>query len=217
MYVAAPTALLQQNRALWQSRARQGLPSRLASSGLSRGGGMRITVTTLRRLGLMGLLSVAVRRGGRLTLRGGRPGSPVDRLAGLRQRLSRRRSARPSRCRSTTTQPSRATTPLALARFPATDAEHRIGTVFVNPGGPGGSGVGLVLDGFGEYLRDNLGGRFDVVGFDPRGIGASDPLALLRQRGRPDPVPLGGAAVPVRADASTGRSTTISPRSPAGA
>ena len=36
--------------------------------------------------------------------------------------------------------------------------------------------MGFVLNGFGEYLRDNLGGRFDVVGFDPRGIGASDPL-----------------------------------------
>jgi pimeloyl-ACP methyl ester carboxylesterase len=73
-------------------------------------------------------------------------------------------------------QPSQATTPLALARIPATDAEHKIGTVFVNPGGPGGSGVGFVLDGFGEFLRDNLGGRFDVVGFDPRGVGASAPL-----------------------------------------
>ena len=36
--------------------------------------------------------------------------------------------------------------------------------------------MGFVLDGFGESLHDNLGGRFDVVGFDPRGIGASDPL-----------------------------------------
>ena len=48
--------------------------------------------------------------------------------------------------------------------------------VFVNPGGPGGSGVGLVLGGFGEFLGDHLDGRFDVVGFDPRGVGASDPL-----------------------------------------
>ena len=36
--------------------------------------------------------------------------------------------------------------------------------------------MNFVLDGFGEELRENLGGRFDVVGFDPRGIGASDPL-----------------------------------------
>ena len=68
------------------------------------------------------------------------------------------------------------TTEIALARVPASDAAHRIGSVFVNPGGPGGSGVGLVLDGFGQFLHDNLDGRFDVVGFDPRGVGASDPI-----------------------------------------
>ena len=73
-------------------------------------------------------------------------------------------------------RPSHGTTELALARFPATDTEHRIGTVFVNPGGPGGSGVSMVLSGFGEFLGAQLDGRFDVVGFDPRGVGASDPL-----------------------------------------
>ena len=36
--------------------------------------------------------------------------------------------------------------------IPATDTANRIGSVFVNPGGPGGSGVGFVLDGFGEFL-----------------------------------------------------------------
>ena len=68
------------------------------------------------------------------------------------------------------------TTEIALARVPASDPSDRIGSVFVNPGGPGGSGVGLVLGGFGQELHDNLGGRFDVVGFDPRGVGASDPI-----------------------------------------
>ncbi|MGZ5400226.1 MAG: alpha/beta hydrolase [Nocardioides sp.] len=73
-------------------------------------------------------------------------------------------------------RPSRGTTQLALARFPAADTDHRIGTVFVNPGGPGASGVGMVLDGFGEFLGTQLDGRFDIVGFDPRGVAASDPL-----------------------------------------
>ncbi len=68
------------------------------------------------------------------------------------------------------------TTEIALARVPAGDPANRVGSVFVNPGGPGGSGVGFVLDGFGEFLHANLDGRFDVVGFDPRGVGASDPL-----------------------------------------
>ena len=72
--------------------------------------------------------------------------------------------------------PRRKKTSIALARVPASDSADRIGSVFVNPGGPGGSGVGLVLDGFGQFLHENLDGRFDVVGFDPRGVGASDPL-----------------------------------------
>ena len=113
-------------------------------------------------------------------------------------------------------RPSRATTALALARIPATDPEHRIGTVFVNPGGPGGSGVDLVLDGFGEFLRDNLDGRFDVVGFDPRGIGASDPLHCFDSE---EDLAAFLAAVPLfpYVRARTARSTTTSPRSPAGA
>ncbi|HEV7757430.1 MAG TPA: alpha/beta hydrolase [Acidimicrobiales bacterium] len=73
-------------------------------------------------------------------------------------------------------RPRGATTEVALARIPASDPAHRIGSVFVNPGGPGGSGVGLVLFGFGDHLNAELDGRFDVVGFDPRGVGASDPL-----------------------------------------
>lgn len=65
---------------------------------------------------------------------------------------------------------------LALARVPATNPDSKIGTIFVNPGGPGGSGVGLVLAGFGEFLSTLTGGRFDVVGFDPRGVAASTPI-----------------------------------------
>jgi pimeloyl-ACP methyl ester carboxylesterase len=73
-------------------------------------------------------------------------------------------------------RPSQGATHLALARWPAMDAQQRIGSVFINPGGPGGSGTEYVLGGFGESLGAQLEGRFDVVGFDPRGVGASDPL-----------------------------------------
>ncbi|MBN2524744.1 MAG: alpha/beta fold hydrolase [Deltaproteobacteria bacterium] len=65
---------------------------------------------------------------------------------------------------------------IALARIPATDPHRKIGTLFINPGGPGGSGVDMVLFGWGEYLKEVTGGQFDVVGFDPRGIGASAPI-----------------------------------------
>ncbi|MET8758061.1 alpha/beta hydrolase [Lentzea sp. NPDC004782] len=71
--------------------------------------------------------------------------------------------------------PHGATTTIALARKPATDQAHRIGSLFINPGGPGGSGVDFAFSA-GTRLSANLQGRFDVVGFDPRGIGRSDPL-----------------------------------------
>jgi pimeloyl-ACP methyl ester carboxylesterase len=73
-------------------------------------------------------------------------------------------------------EPHGATTELALARVRAADTKNRIGSVFVNPGGPGGSGVALVKDGFGAFLGGRLAGRFDVVGFDPRGVGTSNPI-----------------------------------------
>jgi len=65
---------------------------------------------------------------------------------------------------------------LALKRHPATGASQ--GSVLVNPGGPGGSGVefvGSAWSRFGERLRSS----FDVVGFDPRGVGASTPIMCL--------------------------------------
>lgn len=73
-------------------------------------------------------------------------------------------------------RPAHAMTYVALTRWPAADAQNRMGSVFLNPGGPGGSGVEMVINGFGEYLGGQLEGRFDIVGFDPRGVGASEPL-----------------------------------------
>lgn len=59
---------------------------------------------------------------------------------------------------------------LALARLPATDPKHRLGTLFWNPGGPGGSG--RIPPVFSQELHE----RFDIVGFDPRGVASSTPL-----------------------------------------
>lgn len=59
---------------------------------------------------------------------------------------------------------------LALAKR-STSAENRAGTLFVNPGGPGGSGRGYAA-GFNSSGLD----RFDVVGWDPRGVGGSTPV-----------------------------------------
>ncbi|MET8845871.1 alpha/beta hydrolase [Amycolatopsis sp. NPDC004625] len=59
---------------------------------------------------------------------------------------------------------------LAVARLPATDQAHKLGTVFSNPGGPGSSGR------FAPALTPGLHARFDIVGFDPRGVGASSKI-----------------------------------------
>jgi pimeloyl-ACP methyl ester carboxylesterase len=65
---------------------------------------------------------------------------------------------------------------LALIRLPATDRAHRIGSLFVNPGGPGDSGVAMVRQAR-EIYSAQVRARFDIVGFDPRFIGGSRPLA----------------------------------------
>ena len=64
---------------------------------------------------------------------------------------------------------------LALFELPAKDPSTKIGTILVNPGGPGSSGVQfakLTALGYPEAIRK----RFDVIGWDPRGVGASDPI-----------------------------------------
>lgn len=73
--------------------------------------------------------------------------------------------------------PDGATMRIAVLRLPAKGERHeRIGSLVINPGGPGGSGMQVavlaVRTGLGEspLLR-----RFDMVGFDPRGVGSSTP------------------------------------------
>ena len=64
---------------------------------------------------------------------------------------------------------------IALARRPAADPAARIGSLVINPGGPGGSGV----DDLPNELRVLTGGllaRFDIVSFDPRGVDRSQPV-----------------------------------------
>ncbi|MDR3069256.1 MAG: alpha/beta hydrolase [Cellulomonas sp.] len=71
--------------------------------------------------------------------------------------------------------PDGETITLAVARSVAKDSQ---GSVVINPGGPGGSGVDMVsyiVNGAGDKLRDSL----DVVGFDPRGVGRSAPVDCL--------------------------------------
>jgi pimeloyl-ACP methyl ester carboxylesterase len=63
---------------------------------------------------------------------------------------------------------------LALVRNRANDPEQRIGSLLMNPGGPGASGVRRVARGF--QVSPEVADRFDIIGFDPRGVGQSTPI-----------------------------------------
>jgi pimeloyl-ACP methyl ester carboxylesterase len=88
--------------------------------------------------------------------------------------------------------PSKGTIDLFLEKRPADQPGQRIGSLLVNPGGPGVPGTLLVDSAAGAYSPDLLN-RFDIVGWDPRGTGKSrsvdcvdnlDPLLALD--GSPD-------------------------------
>ncbi|KOV76955.1 hypothetical protein ADL03_42155 [Nocardia sp. NRRL S-836] len=69
-------------------------------------------------------------------------------------------------------KPDIGTITIALLRRPAAEQQRRVGSLVVNPGGPGGSGMTHVAN---MQPNNPVGRRFDVVGFDPRGVGASQP------------------------------------------
>ncbi len=73
-------------------------------------------------------------------------------------------------------QPDGPTIDLALVRVPAADGDGEgvTGSILVNPGGPGGSGINYVRSGF-RFDPDTMDDHH-LVGFDPRGVGASNPL-----------------------------------------
>jgi pimeloyl-ACP methyl ester carboxylesterase len=69
--------------------------------------------------------------------------------------------------------PGTGTIEVAIARQPSTDPAHRMGVLFLMPGGPGGSGVDGLVE---ESYPAELTSRFDLVSFDPRGTNRSNPV-----------------------------------------
>ena len=67
---------------------------------------------------------------------------------------------------------------LAVIRYLASRPNQRIGSMFVNPGGPGDSGVQLVETSGADFDAWG-GGRFDVVGWDPRGTNDSSSVDAM--------------------------------------
>jgi len=70
--------------------------------------------------------------------------------------------------------PSGQTFNLAIIRLPARDQAHRIGALFVNFGGPGGTAVDTI-HAIGGDLFGAVNDRFDIVAVDPRGVGETQP------------------------------------------
>ena len=64
---------------------------------------------------------------------------------------------------------------LSLLRAAAKDQDRRLGSIVVNPGGPGGSGVDYAYAA--EFVfSPEIIERYDIVGFDPRGVAESEPI-----------------------------------------
>ena len=64
---------------------------------------------------------------------------------------------------------------LPVIELPAADPASRVGALVINPGGPGGSGVAYALGARSGEFTQNVLNRFNIVGFDPRGVGGSLP------------------------------------------
>lgn len=73
------------------------------------------------------------------------------------------------------TKPDGATAKIAMSRQKALDPAARIGSLLLNPGGPGGSGVGFTPSASQGIGTGEVAQKFDLVGFDPRGVGGSTP------------------------------------------
>ncbi|MGP4047149.1 alpha/beta hydrolase [Streptomyces sp. 2A115] len=71
---------------------------------------------------------------------------------------------------------------LAVARKKATGPGKRLGSLLVNPGGPGGSAVGYVQSYAGVGYPAEVRARYDMVAVDPRGVARSEPVECLTGR-----------------------------------
>ncbi len=74
--------------------------------------------------------------------------------------------------------PAGGTIKLALDRVRAAGPGPKIGSLLVNPGGPGGSGLDYARAAD-QIVGSDIRARYDIVGFDPRGVGQSTPVKCL--------------------------------------
>lgn len=79
-------------------------------------------------------------------------------------------------------KPTGATTEVAYLRLPAKDQKNKVGTLFLNPGGPGGSGI-EIASAAPYFLSPEVLNKFDIVGVDPRGTNFSDNVQCFKNIG----------------------------------
>jgi pimeloyl-ACP methyl ester carboxylesterase len=75
-------------------------------------------------------------------------------------------------------QPQLGTIGIALDRRPASGPGPRLGSLLINPGGPGASGVDFLASAA-RLVSPSVRDRFDLIGFDPRGVARSAPVRCL--------------------------------------
>ena len=71
--------------------------------------------------------------------------------------------------------PDGQTITIAVRKLAASDGNAEHGSLFLNPGGPGGSGVAM-MQVMAPMLTEETRGAYDIIGFDPRGVGQSTPI-----------------------------------------
>ncbi|MFE0027059.1 alpha/beta hydrolase [Amycolatopsis sp. NPDC059021] len=102
-------------------------------------------------------------------------------------------------------EPRGKTITLSVIKLPAKDPAHRAGSLFVNFGGPGTDGVGE-LTRFGPHYPEEVRAHYDLVSFDPRGIGGSAPVSCP---GADEPKVEGSPLRPDQHDAFYAASATV--------
>jgi pimeloyl-ACP methyl ester carboxylesterase len=141
--------------------------------GTSRIGSLGRRARRLALIGVMAILGVAAAPGAALAGAGG-PGSAIDWAPCARADLEGLQCAT-FPVPTDRSAPAAGTFELALVRARATGPRRaRIGTLFFNPGGPGGSGRDFMPT-MVEVLPADVRARFDIVSWDPRGIGDTRP------------------------------------------
>ncbi|BBH67954.1 protease [Actinoplanes sp. OR16] len=105
---------------------------------------------------------------------------------------------------------------VALTRLKATDQAHRLGSIALNPGGPGGSGYLMPVQVLTEGTAEGLNERYDLIGFDPRGVGYSTKVNCEDGEGGEDPIgPLTVGAARERYDAQVAATAACGASDPA--